>query len=209
MNDKKRKLQENISKGVGDVPEAATKLTKQQKRDAKRNGNKLLEMSSAPSVAVETLGLTTVNKASVYKRLPNLPPASPFPLLHVDRFLIPADKNFQKVLETCYDGFVLDEPKCFPDEFHESFQSSFTSIEKLGVFQFDLTQPAGLGTKVIANLSGTATQKSLIDVLSYLIYSVRAGGEDFRDEVPGRRARNNIQVFRYAKCSKRFDFFPS
>lgn len=157
MNDKKRKLQESIGKNIGDVPEAAAKLTKQQKRDAKRNGNRLLETSSAASVAADSVGLKTVNKASVYKRLPNLPPASPFPLLHVDRFLIPTDKNFQKILETCYDGFVLDEPKSFPDEFHESFQTSFTSLEKLGVFQFDLTQPAGLGTKVTANLSRKAT----------------------------------------------------
>jgi FTO catalytic domain len=165
MNEKKRKLQESIGKSVGDVPEAATKLTKQQKRDAKRNGNKTLEISSAPSAAVDTLGLKTVNKASVYKRLPNLPPASPFPLLHVDRFLIPTDKNYQKVLETCYDGFVRDEPKCFPDEFHESFQTSFTTMEKLGVFQFDLTQPAGLGTKVITHLSEAATQICVLNAL--------------------------------------------
>ena len=165
MNEKKRKLQESIGKSVGDVPEATAKLTKQQKRDAKRNGNRLLEIQSASSTANDSLGLKTVNKASVYKRLPNLPPPSPFPLLKVDRFLIPTDKNYQKVLETCYDGFVLDEPKSFPDEFHESFQTSFSSMEKLGVFQFDLTQPAGLGTKVIMHPSGTATHFFLFDAL--------------------------------------------
>lgn len=158
MNEKKRKLQESTSKIVGDVPEAPVKLTKQQKRDAKRAGTNSRETTAAPPTVSDSLGLKAVNKASVYKRVPNLPPASPFPLLHVDRFLIPSDKNFQKVLETCYDGFVLDEPKSFSNEFHDSFQTSFISMEKFGVFQFDLTQPAGLGTKVILYLASPSSR---------------------------------------------------
>ena len=127
------------------------RLTKQQKRDKRR-----AVIAAGERKSVGTVTTTADNSAdikemntSVYRRVPILPPPSPFPQLNVDRFLVPTDKNYQKVLDTCYDGFVMDKPEEYPDEFHESFETSFTEIEKSGVFQFDLTQPAGLGTKVL------------------------------------------------------------
>ena len=130
---------------------APVKLTKQQKRDAKRASDKVAENVKTPtqnSNTTDSALQSSILKASVYKRIPVLPSPSPFPTLKIDRFLTPKDKHFQKVLGTCYDGFVLDKPEVHPNEFHTMFESSFLELEKSGVFQFDLTQPAGLGTKV-------------------------------------------------------------
>jgi FTO catalytic domain len=128
------------------APEA--RLTKQQKRDKRRAV--IAAAGTVTTTSDYAADIKEINTSSVYRRVPILPPPSPFPLLNVDRFLVPGDKNFQKVLDTCYDGFVMDKPEEYSDEFHESFETSFTEIEKSGVFQFDLTQPAGLGTKVSA-----------------------------------------------------------
>lgn len=138
-----------IPVNVTSAPEA--RLTKQQKRDKRRAVIAAGERKAAGTVTTTSdyaADIKDINTSSVYRRVPILPPPSPFPQLNVDRFLVPGDKNFQKVLDTCYDGFVVDKPEEYSDEFHESFETSFTEIEKSGVFQFDLTQPAGLGTKV-------------------------------------------------------------
>ena len=130
---------------------APIKLTKQQRRDAKRAAGVIPEVERAS--IFDDIGQQTVGKPSVYKRVPVLPALSPFPDMKIDRFLNPKDKHYQKVLETCYDGFVLDNPEAHSDDFHTTFESAFLDMEKSGLFQFDLTQPAGLGTKVpFANL---------------------------------------------------------
>ena len=126
---------------------ATTKQTKQQKRDAKRAASMMPVVAKASTA--DDIGQQTIGKPSVYKRVPVLPALSPFPDMKIDRFLNPKDKLFQKVLETCYDGFVLDKPEAHSDDFHTTFESAFLDMEKSGLFQFDLTQPAGLGTKVI------------------------------------------------------------
>ena len=152
------------------VPDA--RLTKQQKRDKRRAVIAAGERKSAGTVTTTADNSTDIKEmnTSVYRRIPILPPPSPFPQLNVDRFLVPSDKNFQKVLDTCYDGFVMDKPEEYLDEFHESFETSFTDIEKSGVFQFDMTQPAGLGTKVLpTNSSMTFMNPRLTRKLVYLI----------------------------------------
>jgi hypothetical protein len=128
---------------------AQPKLTKQQKRDAKRAGARLADTSKVSNTSDSTGKKHLIANSSVYKRLPILPPATPFPELHIDRFLNPKDKHFQKVLETCYDGFTLDTPESHSNDFHSSFETSFLDMEEKGHFLFDYTQPAGLGTKVI------------------------------------------------------------
>ena len=131
-----------------------TKLTKQQKRDAKRADAKISEQSTINTTVDSCGSKKPISGSSVYKRVPVLPADSPFPNLNVDRFLIPTDKNFQKVLETCYNGFLLDKPESYSEEFHKSFSSCFEKMDSSGFFQFDMTQPAGLDTKVlIAKLS--------------------------------------------------------
>jgi hypothetical protein len=127
---------------------AQPKLTKQQKRDAKRASSKLSDASKV-CISDITGKKQLIANSSVYKRLPVLPPATPFPDLHIDRFLNPKDKHFQKVLEACYDGFTLDKPESHSDDFHSSFEKSFLDMEEKGHFLFDYTQPAGLGTKVV------------------------------------------------------------
>lgn len=63
------------------------------------------------------------------------------------RFLTPKDSEFQSVLNTCYPGFVVDSPSVFPGEFHKQFRCALEGLDRNGVYQFDVTQPAGLGTK--------------------------------------------------------------
>lgn len=143
---------------IGDVvpfeDTSTPKLTKQQKRDAKRAGAKTSEQSNNNTSLDSCGSKKPISGSSVYKRIPVLPADSPFPHLNVDRFLTPNDKNFQKVLDTCYDGFLLDKPESYSEEFHKSFSSCFEKMDSSGFFQFDMTQPAGLDTKVlIARLS--------------------------------------------------------
>ena len=137
---------------IGDVvpfdDTPTTKLTKQQKRDAKRAGAKISEQPKNNTTVDSCGSKKPISGSSVYKRVPILPADSPFPHLNVDRFLIPTDKHFQKVLETCYDGFLLDKPESYSEEFHKSFSSCFEKMDSSGFFQFDMTQPAGLDTKV-------------------------------------------------------------
>ena len=50
-------------------------------------------------------------------------------------------------LDTCYRGFVAKPPRDFDEDFHGAFQCALDGLEKCGAYQFDVTQPAGLGTK--------------------------------------------------------------
>ena len=145
-NKQQHQLQCSADSGASDLVAPPTKLTKQQRRDAKRAEIKAPETARASTV--DDVGKQAIGKPSVYKRIPILPALSPFPDMKIDRFLNPKDKHFQKILDTCYDGFVLDKPEAYSDDFHTSFESAFLDMEKSGLFQFDLTQPAGLGTKV-------------------------------------------------------------
>ena len=55
---------------------------------------------------------------------------------------------WDQVLSRSYEGFVIDPPSTFPASFHDSFREAFEEMEDCGMFLFDLTQPAGLNTKV-------------------------------------------------------------
>jgi hypothetical protein len=63
------------------------------------------------------------------------------------RILTPQDADFQRVLKTSYPGFVADAPSEYPTEFHRQFCNALKGLDRNGVYQFDITQPAGLGTK--------------------------------------------------------------
>lgn len=65
-------------------------------------------------------------------------------------------KSFQKSLETCYEGFVVDYPEEINDKEkepinhynHKLLQKAFVVLENTGIFfRTDITQPFGLGTK--------------------------------------------------------------
>eukprot|EP00606_Chrysophyceae_sp_TOSAG23-5_P000243 GSChrysophyteH2.ASY1.ANO1.29.1 assembled CDS len=86
------------------------------------------------------------------KRVPEPPPTCPvelqLPKSDCDRFVIPADPTYEKVMETCYPGCVLQEPEKFKPKFHTQFRQAMEGLEDESFYQFDLTQPMGLGTKV-------------------------------------------------------------
>lgn len=89
---------------------------------------------------------TIVEKMSVYKRPTVYPPQ----LQHYggprDRFCTPEDKEFKEVLSECYKNFYIEEESKFSSKFHSDFQKALEGLED--VYQFDLTQPGGLDTKV-------------------------------------------------------------
>jgi mRNA N6-methyladenine demethylase len=86
------------------------------------------------------------------KRVPAPPPTCPvelqLPKSDCDRFVIPADPTYEKVMQTCYSGCVLQEPEKFKPKFHTQFRQAMEGLEDESFYQFDLTQPMGLGTKV-------------------------------------------------------------
>jgi mRNA N6-methyladenine demethylase len=65
-----------------------------------------------------------------------------------DRFIVHGDVGFDEAMKKCYGKCVVDTQEKFPDTFHNSFMTALDNLEKEGAYQFDLTQPAGLGTKV-------------------------------------------------------------
>lgn len=131
-----------------------TKLNNMGKNRSKNKGDnqvnakaahypkKLGKFNTRPST------VPTVTATSVYKRrtdYPGLFPDYPGPK---DRFIVPGDPKFDEVLKTCYGGFASDPEEAFPASFHKSFMTALDGLEKEDAYQFDLTQPAGLGTKV-------------------------------------------------------------
>jgi len=126
--------------------------TKQQKRDKKRAEKRLhvgsesaydlnRKKSKQDSVGIERL--------SVYKRECVLPKPVPKGInVPNKRMMLPADQGYDLVMKECYDGFIAQPPNAFENNFHSDFYEVLSEMEKKDYFQFDLTQPAGLGTKV-------------------------------------------------------------
>lgn len=145
-------------------------LTKQQKRDLKRAEKRKLEIDSVVGdksssrrenretpkkkrgkCPRNTNTVTPIAGLSVYKReciLPKPLPKLIADIIPKDRLMIPSDQHFDNVIQTCYEGFVRQPPTVFDDEFHSGFYQVLDEMEKKNFFQFDMTQPAGLGTKV-------------------------------------------------------------
>jgi alpha-ketoglutarate-dependent dioxygenase FTO len=137
------------------------KLTKQQKRDIVRAKKRKLELENGNDNTINDktkkndeklprkvdINLNNT-KTSIYKRPTVYPDVLPNYKGPTDRFLTYKDDEFDKVLKTSYNGFIIDKPKEFSKEFHKSFRSSFEDLDSNGAFQFDMTQPTGLKTKV-------------------------------------------------------------
>ena len=84
----------------------------------------------------------------MYRRSVVLPVSCPFPNLE-NRFYYQTDPELPRLLTTSYSGFSVDPPSQFPeDTYHDAFLRAFTDFDDRGIFQFDYTQPAGLGTKI-------------------------------------------------------------
>ena len=87
-----------------------------------------------------------IDRISVYKRPTVYPPQIQNYNGPKDRFVTVNDKEYQNVLTECYKNFYLQEESKFSSDFHSSFQGALEGLEN--VYQFDLTQPGGLDTKV-------------------------------------------------------------
>lgn len=127
------------------------KLTKQERR----NRNKLLKAGVLPSSqSVKQADASNAEQkasvSSVYKRIPVFPTSYQTP--GTDNITDLVDENhpeFHQILETSYNGFHIDHPSDFPGtSFSHQFQSALRELDQLQFYQFDYTQPAGLGTKV-------------------------------------------------------------
>lgn len=107
-------------------------------------GKKFQRLNTKP----ETEGAQTSQTSSVYKRKTIYPAkyTSSFPS---DRFITPSDPQYSDILSSCYAGLVVADPPSFPASFHETFYHSCKALDVKGMYQFDMTQPTGLGTKVV------------------------------------------------------------
>jgi hypothetical protein len=101
------------------------KLTKQQKRDLKRNAKKNsenIQLSKKP-ISVQTAVDPPMKRESVYKR-PTVYPIRPEKNVEKmsaikGRFITPNDKHaYNELLHTSYRGFELLEANKFPSNFH-------------------------------------------------------------------------------------------
>ena len=128
------------SKG-NDLPQTV-KLSKQERRNLNKK-NKASVGLGQPSLAAKP-----AHNESVYKR----ETVYPVTITDIDgpwdRFVTPADSNLSHILKTSYDGFVVSKADQFKRAFHNDFRSAMEGLDTEGFYQFDITQPAGLGTKV-------------------------------------------------------------
>ena len=118
------------------------KLTKQQKRDRKRAEKQSQNVKQIPPEKQQSLGV------SLYKRpakLPTIPTVLPKQL---DRFLVPSDASFREVMRAAYHQYSSADSACFSQEFHTKFQRSLVGLQERGLYQYDVTQPSGLGGKL-------------------------------------------------------------
>ena len=150
------KLFERPAKSVERIPEQQSvdhaqnpqKLTKQQKRDLKRNQKAQSHYSGALQVKSSSSSISAYKRDTVYPRMPSK-------LAHsaLDRFIEPSDTVlYNELLASSYEGFVTVPSENFDEKFHEIFESSLAGLDAFGAFQFDITQPAGLGTKLAQTL---------------------------------------------------------
>ena len=122
---------------------------KQAKRDKKRAEKQSMQTSSTlPSSSSSSSSSCREAGSSLYKRSVVLPLSCPFPNLE-NRFYYQTDRELPQLLSTSYSGFSVDPPEAYPDDtYHDTFLRAFNDFDDRGIFQFDYTQPAGLGTKI-------------------------------------------------------------
>lgn len=119
------------------------KRKKNKGASPQRNNNKKKKSAAAPPPPLPPKELAT-------------PSATPLPLPFPSGLDIPKNsflrneepyqQSFQTALDTCYEGFAVDNPASVPIK-EETVQSALNRLENLGFFRTDVTQPFGLGTK--------------------------------------------------------------
>ena len=140
------------------------KLTKQQKRDKRRlflkqqndsNGNVENKVTSKQQQQRQQQQHQQQNNnkkeayKSVYRRQPCYPQsANNINDVPSNRFIYPKDKVYNRILKTSYEGFEIDKKEAFDEKFHNDFSHALEDLDHKGIYQFDIIQPLGLGTKL-------------------------------------------------------------
>ena len=147
---KKAKFSSVIEKS----PEKSIKLSKQQKRDLKRNAKfKQSTIPKASSINISHKNNPTLPLISAYKRETIYPTRHTINIPKINSFFTPKDKLvYNNLLQTCYQWFNVLDHSHFELNFHSSFSSCFKELDKMNIFQHDITQPAGLNTKLAKTL---------------------------------------------------------
>lgn len=130
-------------------PAAALGLESKKQRKfskKKQKPNKSHPSSSSSSSSQPTPPLPPPQQ-SVYKRETIYPLPTPWFTGPRDRFLVSTDESYQQIVDSSYVGYALQSQESFTQDFHQKLLSSFQSLDEKGIFQFDITQPGGLGTK--------------------------------------------------------------
>lgn len=143
---------QKFAQPVANADTTERKLTKQERR----NRNKMLKAAAETnsSVVAEVPQTTAkdhpVPSSSVYKRQNIFPDSYKSERLsNLTNLVDQSDPEFQSIIDRSYKGLHIDLPEQFPTPtFSDEFRAALTDLDKLNFYQFDYTQPAGLGTKV-------------------------------------------------------------
>jgi len=121
---------------------STSKLSKQERR----NLNKKNRINNALTIQ-QTSSDKVVPTESVYKRETVYPPGLTDFEGPWDRFLTPEDKEYQSVVDQCYKGLQVCSPDKFDAKFRADFDAALEGLDVEGFYQYDVTQPQGLGSK--------------------------------------------------------------
>jgi mRNA N6-methyladenine demethylase len=116
--------------------------------EIKRDGKQHKKQAHSSSVPTPPPIAPAPIQQSVYKRETIYPHPTPWYTGPRDRFITPNDPDFNRVLTSSYTGYALEPKESFPTDFHSQFLTALESLDRQQIFQFDITQPAGLGTKL-------------------------------------------------------------
>lgn len=133
-----RKERQSAPVHSDEVRQVGGKLSKQERRNLNK---KLKKPQPVHHTNVQ------FSKESVYKRETEYPPSIPDSVGPWDRFVTPQDPSFQSIMNECFKGFVVSNQTQFSPDFHELFTAALEGLDAEGCYQYDITQPAGLGTK--------------------------------------------------------------
>ncbi|CAM9380591.1 unnamed protein product, partial [Phaeothamnion confervicola] len=114
------------------------------KRSNEKAGRPVPKSAEIPSSATEKRSGAPTGTRTNVKPLPFAGSSAQEPR---DAFVVPGDKAFAQLLSTSYSGFVVDGPEELKPKVHEETRHAFAAMEAAGIFQTDVTQPFGLGTK--------------------------------------------------------------
>jgi len=155
------------SNDIGGV--SGVKLTKQQKRDKRReflkqqNSDSNVENKLTSKQQRRQQQQQNNNKKEAYKSVYRRQPCYPQSANNINdipsnRFIYPKDKVYNRILKSSYEGFEIDKKEAFDEKFHSDFSHALEDLDHKGIYQFDIIQPLGLGTK----LSKTYVSRCLV-----------------------------------------------